>query len=150
MNFEADDLVAIIRLLNQPWWERGWIRQEIIVSNRPLIQLGDLIHDWTEIAPGLNMLGTHAYTAAAIPGVRLHELTPADKLWSDFYKADISHLLPLVSFRTAHKNSVSGLPWKTTVNDLIMSNHSSCTDVRDRVFSLNGLTNDLGTMKPHN
>ena len=110
--------------LSRPYWSRIWIIQELCVAREILLTCGKETAPWMSLQTGCAQESITGIFSNAIGKLSV---------------TDFRLLIPynLVDLRTKFKQQRMSLG-----SLLTFSSQSACTDPRDRVFSLLGLTND--------
>lgn len=119
-----DDITteALNALSERPYWNRAWIRQEILLGKAVVLHCGNRSTPWDRFTTYFGI---------------------TEQLYIDIpeygkYKRFISGIPSLINNRNAIQNGQ--LP---SLLQLLASNtHMQCTDTRDRIFSLLAITSD--------
>ena len=95
---------GLIEALQQPWFERIWVVQEVILATHAVIYYGHQTIDWETLAYGLKVLKDHSEIIALLEwlrGIRLRQLQQTtlynadriNRLKSPEYARDLAELL---------------------------------------------------------
>ncbi|KAI1117664.1 heterokaryon incompatibility protein-domain-containing protein [Nemania sp. NC0429] len=133
------DWQPIVRLLQRPWFERTWIIQEAILARRGLVVCGDRSVPWLLFERVAHDIYTYHHTVKMIPGwetiqdavegLEMMRLARRDQ-WR-LHTASISAKMHFGALREYSK-----------ILDLLFDTKNfKCTDPRDKVYGLLGLTN---------
>ena len=123
--------VSVHHLFERSWWTRVWIRQEAALAQSVEMVVGDQKLSWESLEKFIVNL-------SAIFHVFAQRLTQQHQLHID-HKA-LNALMTLQSLRKA-RLSGDTLQYGILQN-LIMTLHSKCTDDRDRIYGIVGLSSD--------
>ncbi|EON69364.1 hypothetical protein W97_08624 [Coniosporium apollinis CBS 100218] len=109
-------------IMDRPWWSRIWVIQEVVVSRKTTLQIGDSCFSWS------SLISTMKYLAATMEGrIRALQGSPGaiEQTRLDWRAADPQARQTLFSLLLAFRDFDSSEP-------------------RDKVFALLGLVRDPG------
>ncbi|OAP60486.1 hypothetical protein AYL99_05488 [Fonsecaea erecta] len=128
---------ALRLLLDQPWWQRSWIRQEVCLGSRTQVSWGDHSVAFDVVSQAVMAIEYTDSLGQQIPGpcseaVGLQQQTGNATLDFSFYHQ-------ARSLRALKKASHSGRSFLPLHELLLHSRHCKATDLRDKVYSMLGL-----------
>lgn len=115
----------LARLFYRPWFERLWIIQELAVSRKAVVRWGNLQMDWQILEKAARFI-----------------LRPGEAVLSP----DIRRLFPMLG---AHRitqvslQSMLNVNKKNILSILHNTQSTKCSDPRDRLFAILGVTDDV-------
>ncbi|KAI8724394.1 HET domain-containing protein [Fusarium sp. LHS14.1] len=131
-------------LLCRPWFERSWIRQEIIGTRGSIVCCGSKIIKWTAFKRGYRRLRSLEtilesrlgieFEKPALLQLRLEILEGLKRSWS----AGEPMMHAMVPSNSIYSSIAGGI-----LELLVVSKFSEATDPRDKVYSLLGLARPL-------
>ncbi|RMJ17812.1 hypothetical protein CDV36_002508 [Fusarium kuroshium] len=135
---------GLYELLCRPWFERSWIRQEIIGTRGSIVCCGTKTIKWTAFKRGYrrlrsletileSQLGTEFEKPAPLQG-RLRILKGLKRSWS----AGEPMMRAMVPSHSVYSSIAGGI-----LEMLVVSKFAGATDPRDKVYSLLGLARPL-------
>lgn len=122
-SLDADQINAVREIEDQPYWDRVWIIQEIVVARKVLLMCDSRTLDWQSFIDFLRLLSNDHF---AVP------------------QLDLQHGINR-SHASSHRSFILRLSRWPRIMDLGQALHWSSTsqasDVRDKVYALLGLVN---------
>ena len=131
--YKRSDWNDMIRFFSVRYWKRLWIVQEVVLARHLRIQCGNCFIEWPILSKFLTCL---RYTGNSDYEIPRHILdvgkTPAAKLL--YFRLDAKLISGPRGFRL--------------LDSLVNFMQSRCSDPRDKVYGLFGLSNDKHDIKP--
>lgn len=131
--FSAEEIVkhwsAVRLLLERPWWERCWIRQEAALAARALVSWGDSCCNLDVISQAVMAV---EYAQSLGYDVPVPGNASPDGMPVSFYQH-------AASIRALRQRSHRGNSFVGLAELIISARHCKATDTRDKVFSMLGL-----------
>ncbi|KAK4935364.1 hypothetical protein LTR10_023568 [Elasticomyces elasticus] len=119
---------AVRLLLERPWWERCWVRQEATLGVRTLVSWGDSCCDLDAISQAVMAVDYAQSLRYKIPGSG----NASDELTTSFYQH-------AANIRALRKRSHRGNSFVPLPELIIAARYCKATDTRDKVYSMLGL-----------
>lgn len=122
---------ALARLLRQPWFERIWVVQEVVLASSARILYHGQEMDWEDFAEGIDEI------TRKLGRMNRLEMTDNPKLRSTVIIAKATCLNSIIKWRHGHKP-----PARERISFAEMmqcSSYFKATDLRDHVFGVQGL-----------
>lgn len=128
--------ISVHHLFERSWWTRVWIRQEATLARSVILVVGDRRLSWESLEKFIVVMSAvfHVFGSQLLHqhGVEIN------------YKA-LNALMTLQNLRKAH---LSGDTSRYGILEiLIMTLHSQCSDDRDRIYGIVGLSSDAKVEK---
>ncbi|OCK91867.1 HET-domain-containing protein [Cenococcum geophilum 1.58] len=120
--FSNEIYLSLIRMLRRPWFQRAWVVQEVVVSNKPTILWNFVEYDWGELIRALQNMCAVKFPLAFI--------------------FSLQHIAAIESERRRYKSSNIEL-----LGLLLRQQRCSAADPRDKVFSFCGLVTTSPTRR---
>ena len=117
-------------LLMQAWWERVWVIQEVAVSSKATVIIGDSELEWSFLHDAISII----YFAGVLP--TYIAMAETSELESRELKS-ISSLANIAALRKSIKQG--SLP---SISTLVASSRQAATDPRDLVYAFLGLARE--------
>ncbi|KAK0515386.1 hypothetical protein JMJ35_002765 [Cladonia borealis] len=121
--------------LMQPWWGRVWVTQEVAVSSRATVVIGESELEWSSV---FNAIETIA-KSGAVPS----------QVGSPLYRKGLSSMNSVWNIVELRRTVKQG--FIPSISTLIAANRQAATDPRDHVYALLGLAkeNDNPLLRPN-
>ena len=147
-NFRDEDFQqdwrSMSALLQSPWWQRGWIYQEIIVAQRITVFFGDCLMDWQILSPAILFMDH-------VISLMIHQMHRGQNSIHENETDNFAHsrwfpdgLGPIVCDREEWQKTRE----KNLVQLLAHAQDCLVTDPRDRVFAFVGIANPQYSITP--
>lgn len=131
---EPKHWLALLKMLQNPWFDRVWVIQEVAVGNKVLILYGDRCFPWEHVSFLFRNLA-EGDTISSISTTELVRFGPDDRKATGF-PAGAVHGNLMNDFRIDIKSDKPVELFRA----LCICNTFKATDLRDKVFALLGLT----------
>ncbi|OAG44225.1 hypothetical protein AYO21_01682 [Fonsecaea monophora] len=126
---------ALRLMLDQPWWERSWIRQEVSLGARTLVSWGDHSISFDVVSQAVMAIEYVDSLGYQIPGqysgIEAPQTADSKAAFSFYHQAQ--------SLRALRKASYAGHMFLPLHDLLLHARHCKATDLRDKVYSMLGL-----------
>lgn len=122
---------GLVDLVNNVYWRRTWIIQEVLVASEVLIRCGQLSMQWNSFSWAIKRLVRSEGRTAVFPEGHM----------------GLQAVKDLLAFR--HQNSISGVSKIGLLQAMELTSQSLATDRRDKIYALLGLTFDGAVLVPH-
>ncbi|KID60580.1 Heterokaryon incompatibility, partial [Metarhizium hybridum] len=120
-----EDWEAVAQLFMRPWWTRAWIVQELVAARTAEFRCGSTTISWPVLALSISLLAHCKMPITQFPHP-LRVSCARDRAWSMLY----------IKHDFAVKGSVDFLR-------LLDHRRRNCADLRDKIYSLLGMTNEF-------
>lgn len=146
------DWDRILRLLSRPWFQRTWVVQEAVLSKRAQVICGDQSIPWFTLVRVMAGMVIYGQAGGKIPGfgsfARTMECMMA--IQSARMSANINNVLLLPQrLRSSFFGGppIHGDRGPSLLELVLKSRIFACTDPRDRIFAMLGMTSQDTTSK---
>ncbi|CAI0649751.1 unnamed protein product [Colletotrichum noveboracense] len=116
-------------LLQQPWFHRRWIIQEVVRNHDVMIHCGSAAISWMRLITSIDKVGRDN---EVVDQVSLRALDQMRNLWKHFVLSETSG---------------PEVPGHTLTENIYAFSHFDCGNERDRIFALAALSSDVSMSK---
>lgn len=145
------DWSALQDMFRCPWWQRGWVYQEVVVARQVFLLFGDCILDWDTLSRTVRTLRQIEQACIRQP---LDDRM--DLYQNDIQKSVLSECnIRFAEFMVNGREDWAEMGEKELIGILVYAQVCKVSDIRDRVFAFVGLADpDYGiaadyTIHPH-
>ena len=133
--FEPSGLVTLSLFFQRPWFQRRWVIQEIIMAQKAKIQCGTVLMDF------------HSFSLAAQVLDVLVGLWDRNSLDPKYLMNDqVSDMIGAIAAKQRSKSwtGIVSRGYRFRIFELLDKfRHANCSDNRDRIYALLGISDDL-------
>lgn len=130
--YDSPRWLELGKLMSRPWFQRTWIIQEAVLSHQIIIMCGARYISWTDLC---------LFALCVIDSdLEQYLYSPGDSCGKDGFSE--SGCIRTINI-SAIKDYVKAVLRRTFLLGLVESRSAQCTDPRDKVFAIMGLTSTL-------
>ncbi|KAE9380908.1 hypothetical protein N431DRAFT_459822 [Stipitochalara longipes BDJ] len=129
LGYPSKQWLALVHLLERPWFQRVWIIQEVVASRRVTILCGDKMIEWGTFAELMWLIQEHHLERALMTDLRGNLKLPPQGYHNTIRILDFQNLNWFAA-------------WPKLELALLRTRHFKATDARDNLFAIIGIFSD--------